>query len=93
MSNSAHPSRSTQHFPCLSTLKHQTSKSYLSVLHQDPEGHMLQAACYLDFFGFFRAAEFTTPSWEEIDQGILIIVADVAIVSHAHPSILQVHIK
>ena len=54
---------------------------------------MLQAACYLDFFGFFRAAEFTTPSWEEIDQGILIIVADVAIVSHAHPSNLQVHIK
>ena len=43
--------------------------------------------------GFLRAVEFPTSFWEEFDQGAHLMVMDVAIDSHAHLSILQVHVN
>ena len=54
---------------------------------------MLEAACCMGFFGFLRAAEFTMPSAQEYDKGAHPSLSDVAVDSHANPSMLQVHIK
>ena len=63
-----------------------------SQLHER-DAHMLQAACCLGFFGFLRAAEFTTPSWAEFDKDAHLTIADIAVDSQTYPSIIQVHIK
>ena len=57
------------------------------------EALMLKAACCMGFFGFLRAAEFTTPSWREYDKGSQLSLGDVAVDSHSNPSLLRVHIK
>ena len=54
---------------------------------------MLKAACCMGFFGFLRAAEFTTPSWQEYDKGLQLSLGNVAVDNHSNPSLLHVHIK
>lgn len=57
------------------------------------EGAMLWAACCTGFFGFLRAAEFTVQSLDSYDPGAHLSLADVAIDSHAHPSMVRLAIK
>ena len=54
---------------------------------------MLWAACCTGFFGFLRAAEFTVQSLDSYDPGAHLSLADVAIDSHAHPSMVHLAIK
>ena len=53
---------------------------------------MLWAAFCLGFFGFMRAGEFTCPSLESFNQGML-SPRDVSVDSHSAPTHLAVHLR
>ena len=57
------------------------------------DGIMLWAAACTGFFGFLRAAEFTTPSLASFDKGAHLAVGDVALDSHEKPSVVRLNIK
>ena len=54
---------------------------------------MLWAACCMGFFGFMRAGEFTVKSAQEVDEETCLSARDVAVDSHANPSVIRVHLK
>ena len=54
---------------------------------------MLWAAACTGFFGFFRAEEFTVPSAEVYDPDTHLNLSDIALDSHAYPSVVRVSIK
>ena len=60
--------------------------------HPDRDKVMLWAACCLAFFGFLRAGEFTCPSLSAFSPGML-SREDVAVDSHANPSVMTVTLK
>ncbi len=60
---------------------------------RDPDAKMLTAASCLGFFGFLRAAEFTTPSIAEYDAGCHLSLSDIALDSHTDPATIRITIK
>ena len=59
----------------------------------DPDGLMLWAASCTGFFGFLRAAEFTTPSKAAYDPGAHLSLSDVALASHTKSEVVRITIK
>ena len=57
------------------------------------EGLMLWAAACTGFFGFLRSGEFTVPSPGAYNKEVHLDLEDLAIDSHASPSMIRVHIK
>ena len=64
---------------------------WLSVPNTD--NTMLWAAACTGFFGFLRAGEFTVPSKQAYDPEVHLNLADLAIDSHDHPSLIRLRIK
>ena len=64
---------------------------WLSVPNAD--NIMLWAAACTGFFGFLRAGEFTVPSQQAYDPDVHLSLADLAIDSHEHPSVIRLLIK
>ena len=54
---------------------------------------MLWAACCMGFFGFMRSGEFTVTSSRDFDPESCLTAQDVAVDSHASPSMVRVHLK
>ena len=59
----------------------------------DADTVMLWAACCMGFFGFMCAGEFTVTSAQNVEQETCLSAQDVAVDSHASPSIVRVHLK
>ena len=57
------------------------------------DDRMLWAAACTGFFGFLRAGEFTVPSKQAYDPEVHLNLADMAIDSHEHPSLIRLLIK
>ena len=54
---------------------------------------MLWAACFLGFFGFMRAGEFTCPTSSHFDPESMLSPEDVSVDQHQSPSLLCVKLK
>lgn len=57
------------------------------------DGVMLWAAVCTGFFGFLRAAEFTTPSLAAYDKNVHLSFSDVALDSRSCPSLARITVK
>ena len=59
----------------------------------NPDTHLLWAACCLAFFGFLRSGELTTPSQDSFDPQSTLLLSDIALDTHNHPTMLAVTLK
>ena len=61
--------------------------------HPDPDNVMLWAAACMEFFGFLRAGEFTSPLANAFDPEVHLCLSDIALDSHTSPTMVRLQIK
>ena len=83
---------SSEHLPITPPLLHRI-KVVWEPQANDPDTIMLWAACFLAFFGFLRAGEFTVPGNTVYDCSTHLSWGDLAVDNPASPGILSVHLK
>ena len=59
----------------------------------NPDTHLLWAACCVAFFGFLRSGELTAPSQDSYDPQSTLLLSDIALDTHNNPTTLAVTLK
>ena len=59
----------------------------------NPDTHLLWAACCVPFFGFLCSGELTTPSQDSYDPQSTLLLSDIALDTHNNPTTLAVTLK
>ena len=59
----------------------------------NPDSHLLWAACCMAFFGFLRSGELTAPAATNFDPQSTLLLSDIALDSHEAPAVVAVTLE